>query len=81
MLALPVPALHAQEPRRLPRAVLPGIGAADPRRPVGMTQRPWRALGRVQLETGGLCTGALVGPRLVLTVAHCLVAPRTRAWV
>jgi protease YdgD len=71
----------AQEPPRIPRSVLPGIGAADPRRPVDPGQAPWRAVGRVQLETGGRCTGALIGPRLVLTAAHCLVSHRARSLV
>jgi protease YdgD len=57
--------------------VLPGIGPADPRRPVDAAAQPWRALGRVQTELGGRCTGTLVGPATVLTAAHCLVAPRT----
>ncbi|WP_161600800.1 trypsin-like serine peptidase [Teichococcus oryzae] len=38
---------------------------------------PWRALGRVQTELGARCTGALIGPDLVLTAAHCLVAPNS----
>lgn len=68
------PARAQTDPDR-PR--LPGIAATDPRRPVEADQPPWRALGRVQQELGKRCTGALVGPRLVLTAAHCLVAPRS----
>ena len=56
---------------------LPGIGAHDPRRPVDAAQAPWSALGRVQTELGGRCTGTLVAPDRVLTAAHCLVARRT----
>ncbi|MBL6454230.1 trypsin-like serine protease [Belnapia sp. T6] len=75
--ALLLPALAAAEPKPL----LPGIGPADPRRPVDLRAPPWNALGRVQLEVGGRCTGVLIGPRLLLTAAHCLVAPRSRALV
>ncbi len=56
---------------------LPGIGAHDPRRPVDAAAAPWSALGRVQTELGGRCTGTLVAPDRVLTAAHCLVARRT----
>lgn len=61
----------------IPRAVLPGIGSADPRRPVNPDDPPWRALGRVQTELGGRCTGTLIGPSTVLTAAHCLVGAAT----
>jgi len=70
-LAAPAPAQPA----------LPGLGQVDPRWPVDLTVPPWRAVGRVQTELGGRCTGALVGPRTVLTAAHCLVAARTGMFV
>lgn len=74
-------ATTAAEPRSIPRSVLPGLGAGDPRQPVDGAAAPWRSLARVQLEIGGRCTGTLVAPNAVLTAAHCLVARRTRALV
>ncbi len=41
------------------------------------TAWPWIALGRVNRESGGFCTGALVAPELVVTAAHCLQNART----
>ena len=75
VLALLLPgAAPAQEAARTP---LPGIGLKDPRHAVDGRAMPWRALGRVQHELGGRCTGTLVAPRLVLTAAHCLIARRS----
>ena len=65
----------------IPRSELPGLGAADSRQPVAVDAMPWSALGRVQTELGGRCTGTLIGPRLVLTAAHCLVARGANGWV
>jgi len=61
-------------------AELPGIQGADDRRPVisggpsasGTYPWPWQAIGRINRETGGFCTGTLIAPDLVLTAAHCL---------
>lgn len=77
MLLCPIIAAAQEAPRPIPRDVLPGIGRDDPRRPVDRREMPWRALGRVQHELGGRCTGALIAPNLVLTAAHCLIARRT----
>lgn len=80
-IAALLPAGAASREAVIPRSELPGLGAEDPRRPVDGEAPPWRALGRVQTELGGRCTGTMIGPRLALTAAHCLVAPRTGRFV
>jgi protease YdgD len=62
----------AQQPI-IPRSERPGLGAEDRRVPVDARAAPWNALGRVQSQVTGRCTGVLVAPDLVLTAAHCLV--------
>jgi protease YdgD len=60
---------------------LPGIIGADDRTPERSNDLPWIAIGRVNREVGGFCTGVLVGPRTALTAAHCLWNSRTNQWL
>lgn len=59
----------------------PGIGPGDARHPVDMNALPWRAIGRVQTELGGRCTGFLLAPTIVETAAHCLYIYRTDRFI
>ncbi|WP_158287581.1 trypsin-like serine peptidase [Falsiroseomonas bella] len=72
--ATPPPAGQSPSPQAAapPAARRLGIGREDPRVPVDPAVAPWRGVGRLQRD-GATCTGALVGPRSVVTAAHCLV--------
>ncbi|MEM7226723.1 MAG: trypsin-like serine protease [Pseudomonadota bacterium] len=56
---------------------MPGIIGSDDRVLLDPTAWPWTALGRVNREGGGFCTGTLVAPDLVLTAGHCLYDRRS----
>ena len=68
--------VHADEAK----SGLAGIEGADNRTAIETEAWPWTALGRINREIGGHCTGALIAPDLVLTAAHCLYSFEDRRW-
>ena len=43
--------------------------------------RGWEGVGRLNIGSGGMCTGALIAPRIVLTAGHCLYDQFTKETV
>lgn len=73
---------EGSQPRRS-RALLGGYihGSEDNRVDIDMVAHvmPLSAVGYLALGDGS-CTGALVGPKTVLTAAHCLYDTHTHKW-
>jgi protease YdgD len=61
--------------------LLPSARADERRTPVDPTRPPWASIVRVQSNIGSRCTGVLIAPATVLSAAHCLYNPRTRAFL
>jgi len=62
---------------KLPKSGTAEIGAITPRRSVDQNEMPWRTIGRIRAGRSS-CTGALIGPALLLTAAHCVFNPETQ---
>ncbi|WP_173578438.1 trypsin-like serine peptidase [Acetobacter fallax] len=65
----------------IPIPLRPGVGADDARHAITMQGLPWSAIGRVQTELGGRCTGFLIAPMVVETAAHCLWIAKTGRYI
>jgi V8-like Glu-specific endopeptidase len=47
----------------------------------GDDAKAWEAVGRLDIDGKGFCTGALIAPKLVLTAAHCMFDSETGALI
>jgi protease YdgD len=68
-------------PQLAARPAQTGIQGRDDRQIVDGPGRPWQSIGRINNNGRSFCTGVLIGPRQVLTAAHCVRSHIAgRAW-
>ena len=67
----------------LSQAAIAQSGNAAPLKSLrsGVDAAGWEAVGRLDVAGAAFCTAALIAPDVVLTAAHCLFDPRTKAVV
>ena len=71
-VAPPAPEVAPPAPEPPPEPSPPVLLDRHGRLIVEAMEYPWSALGRLNTGGRGFCTGILIGPRLVLSRAHCL---------
>jgi protease YdgD len=72
----------ATQPSDKPGPEVARIPAPMPPPPAALPRPswPWSAIGRVNRQRGGFCSGLLIGPDKVLTTARCLWDARLGRW-
>lgn len=74
------PARHTESTSLVtPSVPKPEVSEKTPKQALNLTT-PWSAIGRINRQNGGFCTGVLIAPDRVLTTAHCLWDARLGSW-